>query len=118
MKQSPASIAKRSESLRRAHAEGRMGDYSHLKGLSGAQTSQWKGADITYRTVHSRLVSARGKAADHTCIDCGQQANEWSYCEPTGFSANLEDYSPRCHACHQKHDRRERDPISGRYLPA
>lgn len=92
-----------------------MGDYSHLKGRTGPQASQWKGDQVTYRAVHNRLVNTRGRAADLACVDCGEPADEWSYCEPTGFSTNLDDYSPRCHGCHKAHDGRERDLTTGRY---
>lgn len=104
-KQPPEVIAKRSAGLRHAHAEGRMGDYSHFRGLRGPQTSQWKGTDVKYRAVHARLVQARGKASDHRCVDCDEPAHEWSYRETSGFSTNLEDYSPRCCRCHRAHDR-------------
>lgn len=109
-RQPPELVAKRSEGLKKAHAEGRMGDYSHLKELSGPQTSQWKGDDIQYRAMHSRIVQVRGRAADHDCVDCGGDAREWSYREPEGFSTNIWDYSPRCLPCHRAHDGYELSP--------
>lgn len=61
-----------------------------------------------YSAVHLRLKVSRGKAADFLCVDCGQQANHWSYKYGGGgglsYSANLDDYEPRCRSCHMKLD--------------
>lgn len=53
-----------------------------------------------YSTVHNRLMRQRGKASEHDCVDCGEQAREWSFDRPTGFSMDLERYAPRCRSCH------------------
>lgn len=72
-----------------------------------------KGDDVGYHAVHRRLKHSRGRAADHPCIDCGQQACDWSYnysavdervWNNLPFSVDMEDYSPRCKSCHVKQD--------------
>lgn len=67
-----------------------------------------------YRTVHTWLSNTYGKATEHTCVDCGKQAGQWSYNgssdreirSPTGmpYSPDLTAYSPRCVRCHKRHD--------------
>jgi len=76
----------------------------------GSEAPGWVGDDATYRTVHSRLVALRGKAADHVCVDCGGSALEWSYdhSDPNekhdrrggDYSVDPERYEPRCRRCH------------------
>jgi NAD-dependent SIR2 family protein deacetylase len=82
-----------------------MGDYSHFKGKSGPQTSQWKGGDVGYRAAHARVVAARGKASDYGCVDCGVKAKDWSHRHGAGHSGNPADYDPRCRKCHKAYDR-------------
>ena len=59
---------------------------------------------IKYRAAHATVARVRGKASDHTCVDCGKQAQEWSYAQRKGYSENLDDYAPRCRSCHQRYD--------------
>lgn len=81
---------------------------------------------ITYVTAHTRLMNWRGPAKQHACIDCGEQAAQWSYnhqgrhemrgtkVNPWGqlikvrWSTEVADYDPRCIACHNKIDREAR----------
>lgn len=66
--------------------------------------------DAKYRAAHSRIARDRGKAREHSCVDCGCQAQHWSYmhtdpCEmvsPTGqpYSLDPAHYEPRCAPCH------------------
>src|SRR5258708_3771523 len=32
-----------------------------------------------YTAAHKRVEAANGKAIEHTCVGCGEQAAEWSY---------------------------------------
>lgn len=73
--------------------------------------------EICYRTRHARIARTRGAAATHLCVDCGQQAHNWSLREgvPAEFlradaggrsggvswSIRDEDYEPRCIPCHR-----------------
>lgn len=87
-----------------------MGDYSWFRGLSGEQTTQWKGDRVGYRALHNRLVETRGRASEYPCADCGDPAKDWSHDGGAGaFSTNLDDYSPRCRRCHLAYDDRQRD---------
>lgn len=63
-----------------------------------------------YSSAHTRL----GRAAEHSCVDCGEPATEWSLSHDTPlarlrwdggspFSIEPSDYSARCHACHVAH---------------
>jgi hypothetical protein len=77
----------------------------------------------TYGRIHRRLKDKRGPASKHACIDCGKQAQHWSYqhgCpeeqyEPRrgAFCTHLnEHYHPRCVPCHNKYDPpKEREKI-------
>ena len=78
-----------------------------------------KGRDPSYSSVHrNRLPSARGKATEYECIDCGRAATTWAfnYAAPREFlrfsaegfpySLRLSDYDPRCKACHTRFDKR------------
>jgi hypothetical protein len=72
---------------------------------------RWK--RVSYRAAHKRLDRDRGRAAEHTCVDCDQAAEHWSFvpnareilyevvngskCE---YSLNQGDYEPRCRECH------------------
>jgi hypothetical protein len=59
------------------------------------------GGDLGYKGVHHRLRRLRGPARDHLCA-CGEQAAEWAFDEPTGFSNDLSRYRPECQSCHKK----------------
>lgn len=69
----------------------------------------------SYRGIHTRLQTARGAASTHPCVDCGQQAQHWSYDynDPeqvygrghrSPYSVHLEHYQPRCVPCHGRFD--------------
>jgi hypothetical protein len=72
-----------------------------------------------YETFHSRLRREVGPATAHPCVDCGGQAEEWSYdhedpdellVQPrrgrpvVRYSTNIDHYEPRCRSCHRKFD--------------
>ena len=79
---------------------------------------------VKYVTAHARCRKLWGSASAHECVDCGNQANDWSYDgtdpDPLGevistkqrgsveveFSAWPEFYAPRCRPCHQSFDLR------------
>jgi len=70
----------------------------------------WSGDDATYAAVHLRLRRQRGRADQHSCVDCGKRAAHWSYPHttptpgPMPYSVNLSDYEPRCASCHRRLD--------------
>ena len=50
----------------------------------------------------------------YSCVSCGEQAQEWSFQYPPGWSVRYSDdpndYAPMCRSCHRKFDL-EVDPI-------
>ncbi len=83
----------------------------------GSASAKWRGDDVTYRTVHSRLVAERGSADRHACVDCGKSARQWSYTGESPverfarpeipshpYSPDLSYYVPRCRPCHTAFD--------------
>ena len=71
----------------------------------------------SYDGMHKRLFYDRGKARDYSCVDCGGQADEWSYdggcpnelyevkvLRPIAYSVDQSRYSPRCRPCHRPRD--------------
>ena len=84
-----------------------------------ACTNLWLRHEVprSYRTAHRRVYEARGQARGYLCVDCGQQAQEWSYdgTDPDqmwgdahgsvcAFSADVMRYQPRCVPDHRRHD--------------
>lgn len=72
----------------------------------------------SYTGMHKRIFYDRGRAANHTCVDCAQQAEEWSYdggCPNEiienvngvilSYSVDQGRYSPRCKKCHRRKDK-------------
>ena len=76
------------------------------------RNTAWRGDIASYGAVHARM----GKASAHVCVDCGEQAKEWSYdggcphelTDPRRglrYSPDPARYSPRCAPCHMTQDR-------------
>lgn len=71
-----------------------------------------------YTAAHQRCRSDRGRVQGHPCVDCGKQAQHWSYnhddpdellaydlsAHPVAYSLKSEHYSPRCVSCHKRFD--------------
>lgn len=86
--------------------------------LRGEESPKWIGDKISYGPAHARIRSAYGPAKSHKCIDCGDQARDWSYnhndpnekleigisAKPVAYSADPLYYSPRCRSCHSLFD--------------
>jgi hypothetical protein len=83
----------------------------------GDQSPLWKGTEIGYAGAHMRLRKLWGSPAGHTCADCGQAANDWSYDGadpdervqevngfPLRYSPDPTHYAARCTSCHRIHD--------------
>jgi hypothetical protein len=68
--------------------------------------------DDPYNQTHHHIVVARGPAKEHLCVDCGEQAYDWTLNESkavgliltSGTSRyapeDIEAYEPRCRRCH------------------
>lgn len=81
----------------------------------GANSPRWKGESVGYSAAHSRVRRSRGKAELYSCVDCGQQAQDWSFTKPDcdgtmtdnkgrPYCTHPEHYEPRCRDCHNKYD--------------
>lgn len=70
---------------------------------AGKNSVHWKGNDIKYGRKHKRIVEQKGKASNYKCIDCNEQARDWSNIDHK-YSLNPDDYQPRCVRCHKKYD--------------
>jgi hypothetical protein len=81
----------------------------------GESHPAWQGDQISYRTAHNRVVTQRGPARTHACIDCGEPAEHWSYdgmdsneqfdpAHGCPYSADVTHYVPRCARCHMRVD--------------
>ena len=53
--------------------------------------------------LHKRIHRKYGPAKDRKCVDCGNQAQDWSL-NSTEYTDNVDDYSPRCRSCHVRYD--------------
>lgn len=66
-------------------------------------------AEVSYRQAHRRVERVRGKAREHLCIACSQQAAHWCYRYGSDgdapYSDDPDDYEPRCAKCHMRLDR-------------
>lgn len=83
---------------------------------------------MTYQQAHKRLRRRLGDPSAYPCVNCRRPAQDWSLDsavssdrllrETSGAYAGLaytltaDDYSPRCRACHVRHDRRLGQPIA------
>lgn len=79
----------------------------------GSANPRWAGDGITYGGMHLRVRNVLGSARDHLCVDCGDQARQWSYdhddpgerhAAEGAYSLNIGHYLPRCVPCHKKFD--------------
>jgi NAD-dependent SIR2 family protein deacetylase len=70
--------------------------------------SEWP----SQKAVHTRIHNYRGSAKNQKCIDCGEQAQDWSWEHGTEYR-DIWNYDPRCRRCHLKYDHYTRVCISG-----
>jgi len=57
----------------------------------------------SYDVWHNRVKKARGPASDHSCVDCGSQAEDWSTGDPSSDDVRVR-FQPRCRKCHRRYD--------------
>jgi hypothetical protein len=67
----------------------------------GAGTSNWRGDDACYASIHQRVYRTRGKASE--CI-WGCIAERYDWANLTGDYADIWDFAPMCKRCHQRFD--------------
>ena len=53
--------------------------------------------------IHKRLRRIKGSAWYYDCVDCGAEAEHWSWIHDTD-PTDIHNYEPRCVSCHQKYD--------------
>lgn len=76
-----------------------------------------KGEVLSIAGMHKRLSRVLGPASERVCVDCGGQAQEWSYdgADPDElhgvmggyrmpYSLDMAHYQPRCVRCHRIFD--------------
>lgn len=74
--------------------------------FSSLPIPKWTGDNVGYSGAHDRVKRARGAAKEYKCVDCGNQAQHWSYVgnDPRKWSGNVHEYEPRCAKCHRRLD--------------
>lgn len=100
---------------------GDLGPAQQKRQASGPDHIHWQGDDIMYDSAHARVKRRRGGACNYPCIDCGEVAQDWSYNRKAkrelygpskahgkayilAYSADPDDYEPRCRKCHSAFD--------------
>jgi hypothetical protein len=83
-------------------------------GQTGASNPNWRADAITYGAAHDRVRASLGSARRHTCVACGEPADDWAYnhadpeekTSPDGYpySVNPQHYQPMCVPCHRHFD--------------
>ena len=87
-------------------------------GRSGSEHPVWRGNNVTYVAVHTRLHRQCRLTA---CAICGAEATEWAYDHtdpnelhgdnhghPAVYSTDLSRYFPACRPCHSRFDNQHR----------
>lgn len=80
----------------------------------GEEHPGWKGDEVGYGRVHTRIVGAKGSASTHRCCDCGGPAEDWAYLHGAPderrddqgrlYSTDPDFYVPLCRSCHKVFD--------------
>lgn len=95
---------------------------------TGELNHAWKGGDAGYEAAHWRVKSIHGSARNHSCVDCGGTARDWSYrggdpmertCPDNGckYSLSPDYYEPRCVPCHRAYDNPARNRAPEEVVP-
>lgn len=83
------------------------------------QGVHYRYAVVGYSGAHARAVRVKGRPSQHSCIDCGKSAQDWSYdgLDPdelrggryySTYSLDPDHYVPRCKPCHVRTDHTRR----------
>lgn len=57
-----------------------------------------------YFYLHELVRKTRGRACEHLCIACGEQAAHWASVHGKDGTDIWEDYTPMCISCHHAYD--------------
>ena len=88
----------------------------------GEAHHRWRGDEVGYYGAHARVQKVKGKASEHTCVECGSPAAQWAYTHECGsekwvsrhrngnlveiaYSTDPAMYQPMCVPCHTKMDK-------------
>jgi len=91
----------------------RIGDLNRGTAQSCGKRSHRRRDQIRYTAAHQRVRHDRGPASQHSCIDCGRRARQWSYghADPNeliqdgmAYSLDSSYCDPRCVPCHKTFD--------------
>lgn len=74
-------------------------------GILPAAMKAAKFTDPVYRANHRRLHKERGRAAEHQCVRCPAQAQEWAQVHGEDGSDPWADFVSMCRRCHVNYDR-------------
>lgn len=81
-----------------------------------------KTGTVAYSTAHHRVRARKGRASEHRCARCGDQAEQWAFSHAElsplreteereagqPYSPDPDHYRPLCRSCHQGFDRAHR----------
>ena len=73
--------------------------------------------EVEYGPIHHRVRKANGPATNHSCVECGEPAQQWAYDHSARderisavngmvYSLDLTTYQPMCILCHRNLDAR------------
>jgi hypothetical protein len=79
---------------------------AHRYQLRGKEHPQWKGENITYRTLHLWLIRNFGKANTCENIECQHRSKYYLYALVKGskYERKRENFKMLCMSCHVKYD--------------
>lgn len=69
----------------------------------GPDHPNWSGDLASYTAKHRRVRESKGSAKTYECVDCGEQAKDWSQIKDT-IGSSSDHYESRCRPCHSKYD--------------
>jgi len=72
--------------------------------MSGPAQQPSNNPRYAFNRLHDDIRVARGRAAEHDCVDCGKKALDWSQVHGTDGSDLHKHFDPRCRSCHKKYD--------------
>lgn len=69
-----------------------------------ADRAQFKGVEVSRRTLHQRVERRRGKAREYQCVRCPERALDWAQVHDTDGQDPWGHFMPLCRKCHRHYD--------------